>query len=101
MLGQYGEAPLSCEGWINKRIVLQHLYSPAMWSIFQLADLLGIDENLRSKNPQEDRINMPSNPDNYWHYRMNLNLETLIKENKFNTELRKNVEESGRNTPDP
>src|SRR5690606_29811635 len=52
MLGQYGEAPMDCEGWINERIVLQHLYSPAMWSIFLLADLLGIDEKIRRKNPE-------------------------------------------------
>ena len=96
MLGQYEEAPLTCEPWINKRIILQHLYSPAMWSIFQLADLLGMDENLRSENPQEDRINVPADPNNYWHYRMNLNLETLMKANGFNDELKKNVEESGR-----
>ncbi len=96
LLGQYGEAPLICEAWINKRIVLQHLYSPAMWSIFQLADLLGMDEKLRSENPKDDRINVPSDPDNYWHYRMNLNLETLLKENEFNEELKKNIAESGR-----
>jgi 4-alpha-glucanotransferase len=96
MLGQYGEAPATCESWINKRIILQHLYSPAMWSIFQLADLLGMNDKLRSKNPQDDRINLPSNPDNYWHYRMNLNLENLLRENEFNEELKKNIEESGR-----
>lgn len=96
MLGQYGEAPATCEAWINKRIILQHLYSPAMWSIFQLADLLGMDEKLRSENPKDDRINVPSNPDNYWHYRMNWDLETLLKEDEFNKELKKNIEESGR-----
>jgi len=101
MLGQYGEAPVACDGWINKRIILQHLYSPAMWSIFQLADLLDMDEKLRNENPQDDRINVPSNPNNYWHYRMHLNLETLLKENEFNEELQKNIKESGRSTPDP
>jgi 4-alpha-glucanotransferase len=99
MLGQYGEAPLTCEGRINKRIILQHLYSPAMWSIFQLADLLGMDEKLRSENPVDDRINVPSDPNNYWHYRMHLKLETLLKETEFNDELKKIVEESGRLHP--
>ena len=98
MLGQYGEAPLICEGWINKRIILQHLYSPAMWSIFQLSDLLGMDENIRRENPDEERINIPSDPNNYWHYRIHLNLEDLLKENNFNNELKKNIEESGRLT---
>jgi 4-alpha-glucanotransferase len=96
MLGQYGEAPFHCEGWINKKIILQHLYSPAMWSIFQLADLMGMDENLRWKNPQEERINIPSDSNHYWHYRMHLNLETLLKENEFNEELRRFIKESGR-----
>lgn len=96
MLGQYGEAPLYCEAWINKRIVLQHLYSPAMWSIFQLSDLLGIDEDIRREFPQEERINIPSDPNHYWHYRMHLNLEELLKKNDFNNDLKKNIEESGR-----
>ncbi len=43
MLGHYGEAPYFCEPWINKEIILQNLYSPAMWSIFLLQDLLGIN----------------------------------------------------------
>jgi len=97
ILGHYGEAPFFCEPWINKAIVLQHLYSPAMWSIFQLADLLGIDEDLRRQNPHDERINIPSNPDHYWHYRMHLNLETLLKEEDFNEELKKFINESGRN----
>jgi 4-alpha-glucanotransferase len=96
MLGQYGEAPFHCEPWICKKIILQHLYSPAMWSIFQLADLLGMDEKLRRENPNEERINLPSNPNHYWHYRMHLNLETLLEENDFNEELKKYTKESGR-----
>ena len=92
MLGHYGEAPFFCEAWINKEIVLQHLYSPAMWSIFQLQDILGMDEKFRRENPHEERINVPSNPNHYWHYRMHLNLENLIKEKEFNKELKKYVE---------
>ena len=96
MLGQYGNAPADCEAWIVKKIILQHLYSPAMWSIFQLADLMGMDENLRWKNADEERINIPSDPNHYWHYRMHMNLETLLKENQFNEELKKMIKESGR-----
>src|SRR6185436_15452432 len=46
-LGQFGNAPEKCEPWIIKSIIGQHLASPAMWSVFQLQDLLGIDERLR------------------------------------------------------
>ena len=45
-LGQWGNAPAVCEPWVSRAIVLQHLYSPAMWSIFQLQDLLGMSETL-------------------------------------------------------
>jgi len=96
MLGHYGEAPYFCEGWINKEIVLQHLYSPAMWAIFQLSDLLGMNEKLRRENPHEETINIPSYPHHYWHYRMHINLEALIKENNFNEEISKYIYESGR-----
>ena len=48
-LGQYGKAPLTCETWIHETILFMHLYSPAMWSIFQLQDLMGINEEISTK----------------------------------------------------
>ena len=95
-LGQWGEAPFYCEGWINKAIVVQHLYSPAMWAIFQLQDLLGMDENLRRENPNDERINVPANPKHYWQYRMNMTLEDLIAATDFNKMLQESVVMSGR-----
>lgn len=96
VMGQYGEAPFFCEGWINKAVVLQHLYSPAMWAIFQLQDLLGISEAIRRENPNEERINIPANPKHYWRYRMHLTLEQLLKEKDFNEELESYIYASGR-----
>ena len=95
-LGQQGEAPQHCEPWINKMIVDQHLQSPAMWSIFQLQDLLGSDGNLRRPNPTDERINEPSIPKYYWRYRMHLSLEDLMRENDFNDALRASIVNSGR-----
>jgi 4-alpha-glucanotransferase len=96
VMGQSGGAPFYCEAWINKAILLQHLYSPAMWSIFQLQDLLGMSDTLRRDNPNDERINVPANPKHYWQYRMHMSLEDLIKETEFNSELRQYVEASGR-----
>ncbi len=96
MLGHYGLAPYFCEGWIDKEIVLQHLYSPAMLAIFQLQDLLGMDDTIRRQNPNDERINIPSDPNHYWHYRMHLDLEKLIKEKNFNAILKQYIQESGR-----
>ncbi len=95
-LGQHGTAPYYCEPWINKAIVLQHLYSPAMWSIFQLQDLMGLHETLRRENPAEERINIPANPRHYWQYRMHLTLETLLASHTFNEELHGYIAASGR-----
>lgn len=96
IMGQWGDAPEFCEAWINRAIVMQHLYSPAMWSIFQLQDLLGMSETLRRENPQDERINNPANPKHYWQYRMHITLEELIKQKEFNKELKGYVEHSGR-----
>ncbi|HYK56866.1 MAG TPA: 4-alpha-glucanotransferase, partial [Flavisolibacter sp.] len=98
VLGEQGTAPYFCEPWINRAIVLQHLYSPAMWSIFQLQDILGMSEKLRRENPQEERINNPANPNHYWNYRIHLPLEQLIKEKDFNKELNEYITNSGRNS---
>lgn len=91
-----GLAPYFCEPWINKAILIQHLYSPAMWSIFQLQDILGIDGKLRRQMPDEERINVPAIPRYYWRYRMHLTLEQLLKEKDLNTEMSSYIELSGR-----
>lgn len=95
-LGQPGEAPQPCDTGISKAIILQHLYSPAMWSVFQLQDLLGMDEILRNKEVDAERINVPADPKHYWQYRMHINLETLLADNSFTDGLRSFIQSSGR-----
>ncbi len=96
ILGEWGTAPYFCEAWVNRAIMLQHLYSPAMWSIFQLQDILGMSETLRRQNPADERINEPANPTHYWRYRMHLSLERLMKEEAFNEEVKTYLRNSGR-----
>jgi 4-alpha-glucanotransferase len=96
LMGQSGEPPVYCEAWINKEIILQHLYSPAMWSIFQLQDLMGMSADIRREDPNEERINIPAEAEHYWNYRMHINLEDLSKETKFNEELKGYIAASGR-----
>jgi 4-alpha-glucanotransferase len=95
-MGLPGTAPEQCEPWLNEAIVVQHLASPAMWSIFQLQDLLGMDGQLRRKNPAEERINVPANPKHYWGYRMHLTLEELARAEGFNHGLKTLVAQNGR-----
>jgi 4-alpha-glucanotransferase len=95
-MGQQGIVPVYCDGWINKAILSQHLYSPAMWAIFQLQDFMGIDESLRRSDPNEERINVPANPKHYWRYRIHINLEQLIEQEQFNQEWFQLIQSSGR-----
>jgi 4-alpha-glucanotransferase len=93
---QWGNAPFFCEPWVNRALLEQHLHSPAMWAIFQMQDLLGMDGQLRRENPQEERINIPADPNHYWRYRIHLSLEELQKAAHFNGNLKQMIAESGR-----
>ena len=95
-LGHWGKAPYFCEWWVNRDIVSQHLYSPAMWAIFQWQDLMGMSPELRRENPNDERINVPSNSLFSWRYRMHMTLETLLECDDFNEFLRNSIEQSGR-----
>ena len=95
-LHQPGDAPVHCETWINEAVVRQHLASPAMWSIFQLQDLLGMDQQLRRADFEAERINVPANPKNYWRYRMHLTLEELLQAGAFNDRLKKLIQQNKR-----
>lgn len=96
ILGHYGEAPFYCEPWIARDVILQHLRSPAMWAVFLLQDLMAINGLVRRENPNEERINIPADPNHYWNYRMHVNLEDLLENKEYCNELRQLVVHSGR-----
>ena len=96
ILGNHGEAPQNCEPWISKAIIEQHLFSPSMWSVFLLQDIMGMDESIRSQNLAAERINDPSNADHDWNYRMHIALEELINNKGFTQHLKEMVIRSGR-----
>jgi len=98
ILGHDGGAPYFCEYWVVKEIIVQHLYSPAMWAIFPIQDLVGMDSELRRQDVNAEKINVPANPRHYWKYRFHINLEDLIEKEDFNTMLLNMVTESGRNS---
>ncbi|CAN5129293.1 4-alpha-glucanotransferase [soil metagenome] len=91
-----GEAPVYCEPEISQSIIRQHMESPAMWSVFQLQDLLGMNAIIRRDDPNEERINEPSDPKHYWGYRMHINLEDLLKQKEFNNKVKQMVADNGR-----
>ena len=97
-LGCGGAAPYFCEPWVCRRIVEQHLWSPALLVILPLQDWLSISPELRYKgNPADERINVPAIPRYHWDYRMHLSLEELLAAKDFNTDVATLVKSSGRN----
>ncbi|MEP7163762.1 MAG: 4-alpha-glucanotransferase [Ferruginibacter sp.] len=96
LMEREGTAPFYCEPWLCREIILQHLNSPAMWSVFLLQDLVAIDDVVRRENPAEERINVPSNPNHNWNYRMHTTLEELLKATSFIQNLKDIIRQSGR-----
>ncbi|MDP3462473.1 MAG: 4-alpha-glucanotransferase [Bacteroidales bacterium] len=96
MLGHNDLAPFYAEPWLCREIVNQHLHSPAMWTIFPIQDLIAMDGNMRWDQTDKERINVPSNPENKWRYRMILSLEELLQATDFNELIRGMIHISGR-----
>ena len=95
-LGLQGTAPEKCEQWIAERIVEQHLQSKAMWIILPWQDWMALESKLCHEHPNAERINVPSNPRNFWSYRMHITLEQLLKEDAFNKKIKNMIISSGR-----
>lgn len=91
-----GEAPRYCEPWICEKILAMHMKSPSMLAIIPLQDWMSVNGNIRRENPASERINVPSNPRNYWRYRMHITLEDLLKDENFNKQIINLVKSGGR-----
>lgn len=96
LYGAGAEPPYFCEPWLCRRIVQEHLDSPAMLTILPLQDWLSLDGDIRYENPAEERINVPAQSRHYWRYRMHITLEDLISRTAFNDGLNSMVKSSGR-----
>jgi 4-alpha-glucanotransferase len=89
-------APDECTPDIAKQILQQHLSWKSMWVVFPLQDILAISPSLRRENPEEERINVPANPQHYWRFRFHISNEELLAAEEFNEDLGRMVMVSGR-----
>jgi len=96
MLQKEGRAPEQLPAHLAEEIIARHLYCPSMLCILQLQDWLSMDSELRSKHPQDERINVPSDPYNRWRYRMHLTIEQLIAAERYNNKVRTMITRSKR-----
>ena len=96
MLQKEGRAPEQLPAHLAEEIIARHLYCPSMLCILQLQDWLAMDMELRRKNPQDERINVPSDAYNHWQYRMHLTIEDLLQATKYNNKVKTMIQRSRR-----
>lgn len=76
-LGLRNDMPINATPEICRRMLRLCLDSPSMLCIIPLQDLLSVSSKLRRGNPGEEVINVPSDPNHYWNYRMHLGIKDL------------------------
>ena len=96
MLQKEGRAPEQLPAHLAEEIIARHLYCPSMLCLLSLQDWLAMDGELRSKHPQDERINTPSDPYNRWQWRMHLTIEELIAAERYNNKVKTMITRSKR-----
>ena len=96
MLYHEGPAPHLLPGWLARDIVSRQLASPSVLCVLSIQDWLAMDERLRLKDADAERINIPANPHYYWRYRMHVSIEKLMNDASFTENVRDLVKQSGR-----
>lgn len=96
VLGHEGLCPEDATPAICEQVIKQHLESPSILCVLPFQDWLSIDAQLRRQDIQAERINVPADPRNYWHYRMHLTLDELMQAEEFNTHIRELIDQTRR-----
>eukprot|EP00741_Cyanophora_paradoxa_P017287 tig00020961_g16697.t1 len=77
VLGRPGEAPKFLDPGTAEAFLEQHLAAPSLLAVFPVQDILAASPELKRPDPRAEQINVPSNPEHYWKYRMHVRLEEL------------------------
>ena len=96
MLQKEGRAPEQLPAHLAEEIIARHLYCPSMLCVLPVQDWLAMDGELRSKHPQQERLNTPSDAYNHWQYRLHLTIENLLAATRFNTKIKTMITRSKR-----
>ena len=67
-----------------------------MLAVFSIQDVIGMSRNLPQRDPDEETINVPSNPEHYWRYRMHVSVADLEEDGELRNALRAMIGASGR-----
>ena len=91
-----GTAPEDCTEELATQIVTNHLATNSMLTIIPMQDWFAIDDSVKRKDFEAERINVPSNSNHYWCYRMHITLEKLIETDSLNNKIAELIRKSGR-----
>jgi 4-alpha-glucanotransferase len=77
-MGEKGACPPRLDAGLLEKVVAWCCGSASLLAVFQLQDLLDLDEELWAADPRADRINVPGTVnDTNWTWRMPLSMEDL------------------------
>lgn len=92
------------KGWIDETkstcsptdLIFNILSQPSVITIIPIQDWFSLSDKLSGRDPAEERINIPSDPDHNWNYRIHKTIEEIMDDNLFKNSVKKAVLESGR-----
>ena len=96
VLGYAGDAPEECTADLATQIVSNHLATASMLAIIPIQDWFAMDDSIKRKDYEAERINVPSDSNHYWRYRMHITLEKLIEADCLNNKITELIRNSGR-----
>ena len=67
-----------------------------MQTIIPMQDGFAMDDSVKRKDYEAERINIPSVSNHYWRYRMHITLEKLIEADSLNNKITELIKNSGR-----
>ncbi|WP_420264310.1 4-alpha-glucanotransferase [Candidatus Magnetominusculus dajiuhuensis] len=96
-IGMTGECPRYLTTELAEKIIRRNLNANSTITIFPFQDLLSLHYNLRTKDPEQERINIPGTVGTKnWAYRMRDNIEGIINYDEFNNYLNGLIDERRR-----
>ena len=95
-LDQKGNAPTDCSEDMCRQIIQHQITSSSMLAIIPLQDWLSIDHKYCFLQPEKEQINLPSNPNHHWAFRMFPYIEDLLKAEKLNLKIQDMIEKGNR-----
>ncbi len=96
VLHMEGQAPEDCSSEIATSIVARHLAANSMLAIIPLQDWFATCDEVKRKDFEAERINIPAESNHYWRYRMHITLEQLLSEDRLNDKISDLIAASGR-----